>query len=319
MSVQEVLNPSSLGPHSPRRIAARLDELFSTYHFTLVMEIGGGLDDTVRQVLGLQNSEILRRLYSDMFDKTTQLKPSERQAIALSCGINHILMSQYAKKRAKLYGLAYKPLKLRLTPREKLNIARCFRKAKYDFDRTRNKPHRHSTFHALHGDRLRLEWSGYRARISIFQHHIARNARGWLFKCPKIFKNLAYGSKHPYLAGRRPVPHLQYTHPMTKKRCTKLTKEFPMLEFGVMGCVPSAFDVASRSNRGLARTLLSFSKRVIRFEGVVAHADNVSPEQDRGNHYWVAYLSNLTGPEKDKDGFSRYYSTDVIPAIKREL
>ncbi|KAF9485539.1 hypothetical protein BDN70DRAFT_916926 [Pholiota conissans] len=319
MSVHKEFKPSTPEPLSPRKIAARLNNLFSIYRCILAMETDGGWDDSVRQVLGFQTSEIIRHLYSDTFNSSMQLKPSDRKAIAHSCGINHILMSQYAKKQAKLYGLPYKSLKLCLTPSEKLSIARCFQKAKHDFDQTRNKPHRQSTFRAPRADRLRGKWSGYQARTSIFQHHLVRNSCGWLFKRPKTFKNFPYSPKHPYFAGRRPVPHLQYIHPTTKKHCTKLTKEYPMLELGVMGCVPSASDIASRSNKGLARTLISFSESVIRFEGVVAHVDTMSPLRDRGNHYWASYSSNLTGPEEEKDEFSRYYLTDVIPARKREL
>jgi hypothetical protein len=59
-------------------------------------------------------------------------------------------MAQYAKKRAKKFGIPYIPTarsKMRLTPSEQSIIAFLFRKAKQAFDETQNKPDRGDNFY----------------------------------------------------------------------------------------------------------------------------------------------------------------------------
>ncbi|KAF9485537.1 hypothetical protein BDN70DRAFT_890133 [Pholiota conissans] len=251
-----------------------------------------------------RSAQSLSLQYSEVFDLTQFLHPSKRLSIALSCGINHVLMSQFAKIRAKELGIPYKQPKLNLTSKEKKLVAASFREAKLHFDKTQNKPHKQGLFEATHGAR---SWTGYTVRVSIYWHLLARNAhhRGWLFKKTKRFRNIAYASSHPHYPGLLPAPHLLSIHPKTKKQFTKFTTEYPMVEAGHLG-IPHP-----SSSSSSARTLISFFGLTIGFEGVVSHADD---RKDRHNHYWAVYTSGRKKDDEDDD-FDTYYQDEIDPKL----
>lgn len=235
--------------------------------------------------------------YVDIVNDNQHLKVSEPRCLSdnIGCIINYVLLTQYAKKRAKKFGVPYKPtarLKKRLTPSERSTIAYYFQKAKQAFDETQNKPHKDDVFYARRGPAGTLQyltlWSGHATRTSIFQHHLAAIVEPESYTQPKVFRNDVYRPEHPLYPGRRPVPHLQATDPATNLQYTKFTTEYPLVLVGQnRGGLPGVYEAGSK---GPARTLVSRVGGTHRFEGVVSH-DTTDPY----NHYLAIWVRHCKG------------------------